>query len=359
MKNKIKLVFVLPDLVAGGAERVMSFIANNISKEHFETSLWLAGYEKDSAFKVDTIEVKCFNKSRILTAIPGFLKTLRKEKPDLVISSIAHLNTAMALTSVFFPKIKFIGREANVLSVFKNHNKSTGRLGGIIPLSMSYKLLDLVLCQSQDMFDDMKKNFNIPDNKLRVINNPITDEFKLKTEIKKDITEIRFITVARLKQQKGHERVIKSLSQLKFHYHYTIIGDGPEKEHLFNLIKEYEMEDRVTHIPYTNEVPKYLAESDLYLQGSFVEGFPNAIIESCMVGTPVLAINAPGGINEIIYDGINGHVVPDEETFTKYLNAINSNYKFIPRDVSETIKSRYSPEIILNKYKDLFLSLVN
>lgn len=356
--SKIKIVFVLPDLVSGGAERVMSFVANNISKEYFDTCLWLAGQEKDSAYNVDSIEVKYFNKPRILTALPGFFKSLRTDKPDIVISSIAHVNTAMALLSVFFPKTKFIGREANVISVFKEHNKGTGRVGSIIPLNFSYKLLDLVLCQSEDMYNDMRDSFNIPEKKLRVINNPITDDFKLKTETYNVNNELRFITVARLKKQKGHERVIKALAKVDFPFHYTIIGDGPEKEYLFNLIEELGISDKITHIPFTREVPKYLGQSDLYLQGSFVEGFPNAIIESCMVGTPVLAINAPGGINEIIYDGINGHVVADENTYVDYLNKINADYKFVPNDVSETIKSRYSSKIILSKYKDLFLSLV-
>ena len=356
--NKVKVVFVLPDLVSGGAERVMSYIANNISKEQFDTSLWLAGHEKDSAYNVDSIEVKYFNKPRILTALPGFFRSLKRQKPDIVISSISHVNTAMAVLSIFFPKTKFIGREANVLSVYKNHNKKTGRMGGLIPLNFSYKFLDLVLCQSEDMYNDMRDSFNIPEKKLRVINNPVTDGFKLKTKSYNADKEIQFITVARLKKQKGHERVIRALAKVDFPFHYTIIGDGPEKEFLFSLIEDLGISNKVTHIPFTREVPKYLHQSDLYLQGSFVEGFPNAIIESCMVGTPVLAIDAPGGINEIIYNGINGYVVPNEDAYLDYLNKINTDYTFTPSEVSETIKSRYSSEIILNKYKDLFLELV-
>ena len=48
MNKKKKIVFVLPEITAGGAERVMSFVAQNLSKKDFDVSLWAAGFENKS-----------------------------------------------------------------------------------------------------------------------------------------------------------------------------------------------------------------------------------------------------------------------------------------------------------------------
>ena len=131
------------------------------------------------------------------------------------------------------------------------------------------------------MLNDLNKSNNIKQNKLVVINNPVTSGFKTKKS-NKTIKPLHFITVARLVKQKGHARLIEVLGKLNFPFHYTIIGDGPEKNTLFNRIEELGFGKNVTNIPFTDQVSKYLENSNVYLQGSFVEGFPNAIIESCM-----------------------------------------------------------------------------
>lgn len=356
--KKIKLVFILPDLTSGGAERVISFVANNISKEKFETHLWLAGSENKTAYNVDSIDITYFNKERVMHAIPNFYSSLKQVKPDIVIGSIAHVNTAIALLSVLFPKIKFIGREANVMSVVKEFKQSKKRFGSVIPISTSYKLLDLILCQSKDMHKDMKFVFNIPESKMKIINNPITDNFILKKEKKTMENCVQFITVAQFKKQKGHERLIKILSKLTFNFHYTLIGRGPEEKKLFNLIEQYNLKDKITHIPFTKNVQAYLANSDFFLQGSYVEGFPNCLIESCAVGTPILAYNAPGGLNEIIDNQINGLIADNDEEYLKNIDTAVNKITWNPQIVRDSVYKKFNKEKILKQYEDLFLEIV-
>ncbi|WP_282123443.1 glycosyltransferase [Algibacter mikhailovii] len=360
MTKKKKIVFVLPSLVSGGAERVMSFVAKNISKDHFDASLWVAGYEKKTNYDVSGLKVVYFNKPRVLKAIPSFYSHLNKTKPDIVISSISHLNTAMGLLSIFYPKTKFIGREANVQSVRSQYQDGKkNRAFNIIPFKkMGYNFLDLILCQSKDMYKDMNTNYSIPKKKLRVINNPITDDFKLKhQDLAKDNVP-QFITVARLKKQKGHERIIKALSQLSIPYKYTIIGDGPEYDNLFGLISKLGLKDYIEHIPHTNEVSKYLSKSDFFLQGSYVEGFPNCLIESCSVGTPIIAYKAPGGLNEIIDEGVNGLVADNDEEFIDNILEATSKINWSAKKVSESVFKKFNKEKILSEYEQLFMDIL-
>lgn len=356
--SKIKICVVLPNLRAGGAERVMSFVAQKLNHSKFDTTLVIIGYENEAAYDIKGINLIYLNKPRVQSGVKELYQHIKKSKPDIVFSAIGHLNTVTAYMSRFFPKTKFVAREVNVLSVLAKFDKPSRGFSVLGFLSKHrFNRFDKIICQSQDMLNDLNKTNNIKQRKLVVINNPVTSEFKTKAtnEVSKPI---RFITVARLVKQKGHARIIEVLGKLNFPFHYTILGDGPEKESLFNRIEELGFRKNITNIPFTKEVSKYLAESDVYLQGSFVEGFPNAIIESCMVGTPVIAFNAPGGINEIVKPSINGFVVESEDDYINHLNAINTNYRFNPKDVSITISNRYSEQIIIKEYEDLFIDLI-
>jgi glycosyltransferase involved in cell wall biosynthesis len=208
------------------------------------------------------------------------------------------------------------------------------------------------------MLNDLLAENKYDANKFVVINNPITDDFKVKNEnlpIQKKV--IQYITVGTLHSRKGHLRLLDVLSKIDHPFHYTIIGNGEQLNTIVDQIKTKQLQKNITHIKYTNKVAEYLVKSDVFINGSYVEGFPNAMLESCAVGTPVITFNAPGGINEIIVNGINGYIVDSEKQFINTLNNINKDFIFNPKDVNQSVTSRFSKEIILKEYEKLFSSL--
>jgi len=357
--NKIKITFIIHTLTAGGAQRVMSYLAKSLSKDKFDVTFVSIGYKKDNAYDLSGINQVYLNQERIMFSVIHIAKYLRVNKPDIVFSSIIHVNTLMAYISIFFPRIKFIIRVANVLSVLKNYSNQSKIYFPKITKVTAYKLVDHLICQSEDMYDDMVNNFSVTKNKITLINNPITQDFKIKPNTYKGQEPIKFITIARLSKEKGHERLIQVLSELKFDFTYTIIGKGIEKKSIFRLIKSKGLQSKIKYIDYTKDIEHYLSLNDIYLQGSYVEGLPNAVIESCSVGTPVLAFNAPGGINEIIVDGVNGYVSNSELEYIQHLNELNQNFIFKPRKVSESVQSKYNSKKIIEKYEVMFSHIIN
>ena len=353
---KKKILFILPNLSAGGAERVFSFLAQNINSEKYEKTLLIAGYKEDAEFTVENINIEFLEKKRVLDAVPKIFIFLMKYKPDAVLSSIAHLNTVMGLMSPFFLKTKFIIREASVISTMSQVSQTntsfsfTDKARSILS-HWSYKLVDKVICQSQDMADDFLNIYKIPVQKLTIINNPITNSFPLKKIEESPKRIVKFITVGRLSKEKGHLRIIEMLAKLKFQFHYTIIGKGPLKEDIFNLVDKYNLNEKVTYIPFTNEVSNYMSLNDLFLQGSYVEGFPNTVLESCFVGTPVIAFNVPGGTKEIISHEINGYLVETEEDYLYYLN---NRLVLSPKDVRDSVEMKFNKQKIISQYEALF-----
>lgn len=353
MKKK-KILFILPTLTAGGAERVISFVAQNIDRNKYDSKLLVTGYKKDAAYTIKNIDLKFLEKSRVLNAAPQIFWYLLKHRPDVVISSIGHLNTVMGLMSPFFPKTKFIIREASVISSMNQvHSESTKKASFSLHEYLSHKsygLIDKIICQSNDMAKDFINIFNVPEDKIHIINNPITNLPPLKTTKTNNSNVANFITVGRLSKEKGHIRVINLLSKLNFDFHYTIIGDGPYKNEIFNVIEAKKLNSKITHIPFTKEVSKYMGLNDLFLQGSYVEGFPNTVLESCIVGTPVLAFNVPGGTKEIISHKENGYLAETEEEFLFYLN---NRKELVPEKIRSSVESKFNQEKIVKQYEAL------
>ena len=100
----IKVVFAIPSLRAGGAEKVMSFLAQNLDTNKFESHLLVIESQKASAYEIEGIKLTYLNKPNVRSAIPDIYNFIKKEKPEIVMSAIAHLNTMMAFLSPFFPK---------------------------------------------------------------------------------------------------------------------------------------------------------------------------------------------------------------------------------------------------------------
>src|SRR5690606_16584201 len=101
-------VFVLPSLAAGGAERILSYVAQNLDENQFKVTLLITGYEKDTVYELENLNIVYLNKPRVLKAFGSLFQYFRKHKPDIVVSSIVHLNTMIAFMSPYFRKTKFV-----------------------------------------------------------------------------------------------------------------------------------------------------------------------------------------------------------------------------------------------------------
>lgn len=356
--KKKRIIFLLPSLRPGGAERVMSFVASSLDSELFETVLLIIGFKKDSVYDVGVDELIYLNKKRLLNSLFSIYKIIRSKKPDIVVSSISHVNVYMGFLALLFRRTKFIGREASVLSSMSKFASNNQRILKKL-MKIFYPLLDLIVCQSQDMKEDLIQELKLNPDKLKVIYNPITNIVSDLNRInQKKSEEIRFITVGRLSKEKGHYRILKGLSKINgYSFKYTIIGSGPLEKHIKKRVEDMGLFEKVDFIPYTTDVLIELNNSDFFLQGSFVEGFPNAVLESCTVGTPVIAFDAPGGTRSIIQHGLNGYIVKDIEEFISLLNGLKNQDDFSSKDIKEFVLSKFSSEVILNDYKNLFSSV--
>lgn len=356
MQSKKKILFILPSLRAGGAERVISFIANQLDSDLFDVKLLVIGYKKDAVYDVESLQVQFLNKSRLLDSATTLFMNLKKEKPAIVVSSIGHVNIMMGFFSLFFRNIKFIGREASVVSKMNIFSKNNSEIMFRL-MKFFYPKLSVIVCQSEDMRKDFITTFGLNSSKLIVIHNPITNLGNIiKNSESKNV--MHFITVGRLSSEKGYLRILEGLSRInQYDFHYTIIGSGPQEQIIKESIDKYKLNDKISFIPYTSKILEAVSQNDFFIQGSYVEGFPNALLESCTIGTPVIAFKAPGGTKEIVINGVNGFLVEDELEFVSVLNDSIKLRSIERNDVIQSVINKFKADKIVKQYEELFNAL--
>lgn len=354
--NKIVIFFVIPNLKAGGAQRIMSYLAQNINSSLFLVKLIIVGVKNSDDFTVKDIDVLYLNKTRVLTAIPTLFRLFFQEKPSIVFGSIGHVNMLLGFFAFIFRKIKFVGRESSVFSERIKYSSPKSNFFFFL-MKFLYSKLTGIICQSNDMRDDLIKSFNLSPLKLFTINNPIT-ELKIFDKKVFNSDKVKFITIGRLSKEKGILRVLKSLSKLnKYNFEYTLIGSGSMHDEIIKEVDKLNLKNNFIYVPHSNNVLEYLSNHDYFLQGSYVEGFPNTLLESCSVGTPFIAYNAPGGTKEIFQSGVNGYLVNSDEEFTYALSDIKNLKKLNRSHVMSSVVDKFSEKRILGEYENYFLSI--
>ena len=171
MSIRKSIIFILPDLETGGAERIVMTLANNLPRDRFDPKIMLlrkeGGYLK--YIKKD-VEIINLNVSRIRHSLPFIIREIRKRKPNIVFSGFGEVNAYISLFVKMFPKTKFIARETNVVSEHVTRKE-------IRFFYKFYNNYQQIICQSDDMMNDLTTNFNIDSRKITKINNPIDFEF--------------------------------------------------------------------------------------------------------------------------------------------------------------------------------------
>lgn len=121
--------------------------------------------------------------------------------------------------------------------------------------------------------------------------------------------------VGRLVPVKGYEDLIRATGLLKHAgraIRCVIVGDGPERGRLLELIEELDLSDEVQLLGLRDDVPDLLSALDVAVLSSHSEGGPLAIMEYMAAGVPIVA-TAAGGIPELIDDGVHGLLVPPRD----------------------------------------------
>ena len=297
----MKISFVIGSLNRGGAERVISILANHYVEKGWEVDIILL-LENCVEYELDRrVRIVDFTKDgKYIFSLTYWLKKLRlyfkQEKPDRIVSFVGRINV-LVLTAKFGIKIKTIISE-------RNDPKHDGR-GKILLLytNFIYKTADAIVFQTKYEQSCFNKSLHVISH---IIPNPVSVNC-LQHNIKKG----KIVTVGRLAYQKNQKMIIEAISRLKDeapNIELYIYGEGALRETLEQCIKEFGVENRVYLPGNIPDLHEKISDADMFVLSSNYEGLSNALIEAMMIGLPCITTDYPGA-SELIQDGVNGLVV--------------------------------------------------
>jgi glycosyltransferase involved in cell wall biosynthesis len=359
--HKKRIFFFLPFMNGGGAERVVLTLLTHLDKTKFEPTLVLLKKEgRYLPLVPKDIKIIDLQVTQARYALFKIVQLVKKEKPDIIFTTLAYLNLIIALIIPLFKNsVMFIARESNTVSV-RNKREKYPKIFDWLYRNI-YKNFHHIVTQAEAMREDLQKNYKIPVSKMQIIYNPVDSNYIRSMSLKKSEllpkTKYNLLAVGRLDYEKGFDLLLQSISQLDESYHLTILGEGEEKETLLLQTKALKLENQVTFAGFTDNPYAYMKEADLLVLSSRYEGLPNVILEANCCGTPVVAYDSAGGTGEIVHDGENGYLVPPFDTvlFAKTIEKAR-HHTFDSQTIAQHTEELFGIDKVIQKYENLFLS---
>ena len=304
-----RLMFVMPYLFGGGAERVTAVLASEISHmDGYEVHLTV--YQRDPEREYPVDEKVCWHTMdralsgvRMLMEKVRFLRsTVRSVQPDCVISLGGSGIIALLVLAMKGMRIPLILSERN-----DPKRDPKGRFLRMLR-NWSYANSDGVVFQTREAMDFFSAGIR---RKGKVIYNPLTGKLP---ERFAGIREKRIVTCCRLNTQKNLDLLIDAFSDVSQHfsdYSLHIYGEGEERQRLEAKIRGMRLENKVFFEGYSNHIYDEIWKASMFVSSSDYEGISNAMLEAIAMGIPSVCTDCPsGGARETIRHEINGMLVP-------------------------------------------------
>lgn len=332
------ILFLMPAMLNGGAEKVLIDILRNFEYSKYDVTLLL---EAEDGPYIDDIPKQVrlisFHKKSLwverlyrylsmcgckglayffLCKLP-LLWYLRGMHYDIIISFMEGM--AVKMHSYVFDKadrnISWVHIDLKKkhwsLDFFKNENEELE----------CYQRMDNIVFVSQDARIKFQELFHLDESKLEVIYNLIDCNSINDLSRQKKIGKTKFTIcmVGRLNQQKRYDRAFEVVRKLKdngYDFELWVLGSGELETELKEMVETKNINDIVNFKGFVKPVYPYMKKADIFLNTSESEGYPLTLCEALCLGLPIVATNITGS-NEILINSKAGILV-EEDTVSIY-----------------------------------------
>lgn len=316
-----KVLFFLPKGL-GGAQKITINISKMLPRDQFEIKYVVIGkrHEPDMCDLIDNGSdidyINIFNAWDFLTL--RIITVLRKEKPDIVFSSLMYINIRVILAAKFLGGIKVIIRNDNMLKI--------QRKDSIFLLNLTYKKADVIIAQQEEMRNELINVLNLDKSKVVVRHNPI-DKARIISDASKkspydDPNTIKYIWTGNFTPSgsKGQDILVKAFEIVRRdvpNAHLYILGSFDYTENYYKGVKSF-IDDHclvnyVHCVGFKNNPYPWIKNADCFVLPSRIEGLPNSLIDAMVLSKPVVSTTCIPMISRMIKNGYNGFLVPTND----------------------------------------------
>lgn len=331
MIKKRKILFVMNSLYGGGAEKVFQTLLNNLSKEKYDISVISINENKidtsvyKSKFKYSYIFSggnsfinKIVNKIKLFlyyhTSPEFFYRLFIKEKYDVEVAFIEGYATRFVSGSNNLNSRKYAwvhtDLQTNPWTVVSFRNN--------IEEGYCYKKFNNIFCVSNGVKKSFIEKYEIENCCVQY--NPVDEiEILFKSnlfEVKRDYNRMQFVTLGRLVEEKGYNRLLRVVLKLKEegynNFNVWILGDGCLKDEFSDYIKSNHLENYVSLLGFQENPYPYIKFSDALICSSISEGFSTVATESMILSKPIFTTDC-AGMKELFGDYECGVICENKE----------------------------------------------
>ncbi len=363
--SKNKVCLLISSLAGGGAEGVCVNIANGLAERGADVTLVVlnldnADYLSIVSDKVKLVSLDVRQARHALAPLRDFIKNSDIDKWLAFNYELTILLVIIRWT--LFKNYTIISRNINTIS--RNTKDIKGFLGKfvvVLLIKLLYGKADHIVNQCIGMRDDLVKSIPSTESKTSVIYNPVSSKVEsFSQSFPGDSAKANYILcVGRLEKQKAFHYAIdafsvvaKSIPEVSL----VFIGQGSLLGDLKQQVEELGLSERVKFEGFQSDTIGYYNKARLTLMTSLYEGFPNVLVESITLGTPVVSFDCPSGPSEIIVNNGNGKLVK-QGNVQALATAIIDAYEHPP--ANESVKETalcYQRDYILQSWERLLFN---
>jgi GalNAc-alpha-(1->4)-GalNAc-alpha-(1->3)-diNAcBac-PP-undecaprenol alpha-1,4-N-acetyl-D-galactosaminyltransferase len=351
----MKILFVIASLQSGGAERVLTTLANHWANNNMEICI-LTSFSQEVFYKLnDNIKLLPLSnmfKNPILNTIPQIhtiRNSINSEQPDIVISFMSVIN--------IFTLVASTGLKVPIIISERNYYEELQQKHWRLLRRITYPSTDGMVVLSK--YDYGKYKYV---NNKQIILNPLDTHSLSSVNINQK--EKLLIAVGSLTKRKGFDMLIEALSKVYLvDWKCYIIGEGPERESLTSLIEYYNLSEKVILIGKKSNIYDYYTRASVFVLSSRYEGFPNVLAEAMAHGCSCIAFDCKTGPSDIITNGVNGVLVEanNVEKLHQSITSIISNPQIRSQffDASLQIREKNQTDKIAQVWEQYIKHIIN
>lgn len=355
----MKIGFLLGNLQGnGGIARVVSIITNELCKEHdvhilsFCPALERAGYEYDQRIICTRLfDDRISMASAILHqhAVYKVKSYIAKNNIDVLIAC-GELYFPLAIISAFHTKTKCCCWEHSDPAGTNDHKFQ------MFSRKFAVKFADqiIVLTKAAQMFYEGTLHCN--KKKIVQIYNPVGKTVAQSKHYNSDSKKI--LSVGRLTYQKNFQLLVQIAAEILPKYEdwtWEICGEGEQRTELEQLIRDNKLEDKLILRGQVRDLYTKYQEYSFMVMTSRYEGFPMSLIEAEANRLPLISFDIPTGPGEIIVDGKNGFLIPNNDTsrMTKNIMVLmdNAMIRSSMAEAAYNLSLQFDLEQIIQKWR--------
>ena len=306
-------------LRGGGAERVCATLANELRAAGWSVEILVLNL-RDAVLResvhpdIAVVDLGIEHARYSALAVARYVRARRPEQFLVFNDQLAVL--LIWLRGMRVGRYSVVARNISTLSRKASLERSLWHRHVVHAMTRAfYRRVDLVIAQSEGMKRDLMSNYGIEERHLRVIHNPLSEDFTRCQDGRPVAWRDRrdeVLYVGRLHAIKGLDLLIDGCAicmRADQELVLRLVGIGEELSALRRRAESAGVAHRVYFEGYVRDVQDFYARARVVALTSHYEGFPNVLLEAISQGTPIVSVDCESGPSEIVQEGINGFLV--------------------------------------------------